>query len=174
MYEDARFEELHQQFEPMIYHAMRKLGIYKNKHEFYQVGCIALWEASLRFNKEKGEFKSYAYSYMIGRMKSALTEDKKMEERESQSEDIWVEDETTFSDFSAIQWESLFENVSSILSENQCKWVKAYCLYGSTPSEIAEDEGVSVAAVKGWRREAIAKMRMYFSEDDSRKNEIKN
>ena len=167
MYEDARFEELHQQFEPMIYHAMRKLGIYKNKHEFYQVGCIALWEASLRFNKEKGEFKSYAYSYMIGRMKSALTDDKKKEERESQSEDIWIEDETTFGDFSTVLWEPLFENVSSLLSENQCKWVRAYCLYGSTPSEIAEDEGVSVAAVKGWRREAIGKMREYFNRKDS-------
>jgi len=150
MYEDARFERLHQQFEPMIYHAMRKLGIYKNQHEFYKVGCIALWEASLRFNKEKGEFKSYAYSYMMGRMKSALTEDKKMEERESQSEDIWIEDETTFGDFSTVLWDSLFKDVSSLLSENQRKWVRAYCLYGSTPSEIAEDEGVSVAAVKGW------------------------
>ncbi|MCV9884472.1 sigma-70 family RNA polymerase sigma factor [Metabacillus halosaccharovorans] len=167
MYEDARFEELHQQFEPMIYHVMRKLGIYKNKHEFYQVGCIALWEASLRFNKEKGEFKSYAYSYMLGRMKSALTENKKKEERESQSEDIWVEDETTYDDFSTILWESLFKNVSSVLSENQCKWVKAYCLYGNTPSEIAEDEGVSVAAVKGWRKEAIGKMREYFNRKDS-------
>ncbi|WP_175640209.1 hypothetical protein [Metabacillus schmidteae] len=29
MYEDARFEELQQQFEPMIYHAMKKLGLYK-------------------------------------------------------------------------------------------------------------------------------------------------
>ena len=28
MHKDARFEELHQQFEPMVYHAMRKLGIY--------------------------------------------------------------------------------------------------------------------------------------------------
>lgn len=162
MYEDARFEELHQQFEPMIYHVMRKLSIYKNKHEFYQVGCIALWEASLRFNKEKGEFKSYAYSYMIGRMKSALTDDKKKEERESQSEDIWVEDETTYGDFSTVFWESQFEDVSPLLSENQRKWVKAYCLYGSTTSEIAKDEGVSVAAVKGWRREAISKMREYF------------
>ena len=167
MYEDARFEELHQQFEPMIYHAIKKLGIYKNKHEFYQIGCIALWEASLRFNKEKGEFKSYAYSYMIGRMKSSLTDEKKKEDRESHSDDIWVEDETTNVDFSAILLESLLERVSSLLSANQRKWVKAHCIYGSTPSEIAEDEGVTVAAVKGWRRDAIAKLRKYFVDEMS-------
>jgi len=84
MYEDARFEKLHQQFEPMIYHAMKELGISKNEQEFYQICCIALWEASLRFNEEKGKFKSYAYSYMIGRMKSALTEEKEAGKRESE------------------------------------------------------------------------------------------
>lgn len=170
MYEDARFEELHQQFEPMMYHAMKCLGIYKNKKEFYQICCIALWEASLRFHEEKGEFKSYAYSYMIGRMKSALTEEKKKQEKEIQRENIRTEDETTYEDFSAILWESLFEKVSPLFSENQRKWVKAYCLYGSTPSEIAEDEGVSVAAVKGWRRDAIVKLRKYFINDDFLKN----
>ncbi|PMC37332.1 RNA polymerase subunit sigma-24 [Bacillus sp. UMB0899] len=168
MYEDARFEELHQQFEPMIYHAMNTLSIYKNKPEYYQIGCIALWEASLRFNSEKGEFKSFAYSYIIGRMKSALTEDRKKGERESQSEDLWGEDETTYGDFSTVLWELLFEKASTLLSENQCKWVKAYCQYGSTPSEIAEDEGVSVATVKGWRRDAIVKLRKYFGREDSR------
>lgn len=162
MYEDVKFEKLHQQFEPMIYHAMKRLSIYKNEHEFYQIGCIALWEASLRFNEEKGEFKAYAYSYIIGRMKSALREETMKEERENPKEDIWIQDETTHDDFTAILWESLFEKISSILSENQRKWVKAYCLYGSTPSEIAEDEGVTVAAVKGWRRDAIAKLRKYF------------
>lgn len=168
MYEDARFEELHEQFEPMIYHAMKRLAIYKNKPEFYQIGCVALWEASQRFNEEKGEFKSYAYSYIIGRMKSALSEERLKEERESQSEDIWVEDEATLHDFSTVLWEGFVEKMSCLLTKNQLKWVKAYCLYGSTPSEIAEDEGVSVAAVKGWRRDAIGKLRKYLSTEDSR------
>ena len=163
MYEDASFEDLHRQFEPMIYHAMKKLAIYQNKQEFYQVGCIALWEASQRFDHEKGEFKSYAYSFIIGRMKSALTKDRIKQERETQSEDISVYAETKDDDFSDILWEALYENLSSLLNENQCKWLKAYCLNGSTPSEIAENEGVTVATVKGWRRNAIARLRRYFS-----------
>lgn len=56
--------------------------------DFYQIGCIALWEASLKFNEEKGEFKSYAYSYMVGRMIMALTAERKKKENESQVEDI--------------------------------------------------------------------------------------
>lgn len=95
-------------------------------------------------------------------MKSALTEGSSKEERESPVEDFWVQDEMTHDDFSAILWESMLEKVSSPLSENQRKWVKAYYLYGSTPSEIAIEEGVSAAAVKEWRRDPIGKLKKYF------------
>ncbi|MGM7721592.1 sigma factor [Metabacillus sp. Hm71] len=42
--------------------------------------CIALWEAAQRFNEEKGEFWSYVFSYISGRMKSALTRKEKNRE----------------------------------------------------------------------------------------------
>ncbi|WP_175640208.1 hypothetical protein [Metabacillus schmidteae] len=80
----------------------------------------------MRFNEEKGKFKSYAYSYIIERMKSALTEETIQEERESPVEDFWVQAEMTHDDFSAVLWESMLEKVSTLLSENQRKWVKAY------------------------------------------------
>ncbi|WP_226670463.1 sigma-70 family RNA polymerase sigma factor [Metabacillus litoralis] len=160
MYQDVRFVELHQQFEPMIYHIIKRLSIYKNKQEFYQIGCIALWEASERFDEEKGEFKSYAYSFIIGRMKSALTGDRIKQEKEELLEDFFTQGEISSDDFTAILSESVFEEISSTLTLNQSKWLKAYCLYGYTPSEIAKDEGVSISAVKSWRRDALIKLRM--------------
>ncbi len=162
MHEDASFEKLLQHFEPMIYHAIHRLAIYKNEQEFYQIGCIALWDASLRFNNKKGNFKSYAYSYIIGRMKRALTEERKRLKKESLIEEALVTEEKSNDDFAAILTESLIEKVSPLLTENQNKWVKAYYFYGKTPTEIAEDEGVSAAAVKAWRRDAIANLRKYF------------
>jgi RNA polymerase sigma factor (sigma-70 family) len=169
VYQDVKFEKLHQQFQPMIYHAMKRLAIYKNEQEFYQIGCIALWEASLRFKKEKGEFKSFAYAYIIGRMKSFLTEERMKQEKETGLGDVSVQEETCENDFSAILSESLIDRISSLLTANQSKWIKAYCLYGHTPSEIANDEGVSVAAVKAWRRDAIARLRKYYFDGDPMK-----
>ncbi|MBM7606313.1 DNA-directed RNA polymerase [Metabacillus crassostreae] len=166
MHYDLRFVELHQQFEPMIFHIIKRLSIYKNKQEFYQIGCIALWEASRRFDKEKGEFKSYAYSYIIGRMKSALTEDRMKQEKEELCEDFSTKEEMSHDDFSAILSESELEEISALLTVNQCKWLKAYCLYGFTPSEIAHDEGVSVSAVKSWRRDTLVKLRKHFYNRD--------
>lgn len=162
MYNDVRFEKLHEQFEPMIYHIMNKLMIYKNEKEFYQIGCIALWEASTRFNKDKGEFKSYAYAYMLGRMKTALSDERKKQERDDQLEHILSHEEANQYEMSTILADDFIDRVSSLLTENQSKWVKGYCLYGKTPTEIAQDEGVSIAAVKAWRRDAVTKLKRHF------------
>ncbi|WP_251526963.1 hypothetical protein [Metabacillus litoralis] len=51
------------------------------------------------------------------------------------------------------------------MTSNQSKWLKAYCLYGKTPSAIAKDEGVSISAVKAWRRNAIARLKKHSFED---------
>ena len=159
MYEDENFEKLLKQFKPMIHHIINKLTIYKNEQEFYQIGCIALWEASLRFNEEKGEFKSFAYSYIMGRMKSALTNERINQEKESRFETLLIQEETSGDNFKNLLSDSVIESISSLLNTNQCRWLKAYCLYGKTPSEIATDEGVPASAVKAWRRDAIAKLR---------------
>lgn len=169
MHNDVRFEKLHEQFEPMIYHVMKRLEIYRNEQEFYQIGCIALWDASLRFNKEKGEFKSYAYSYMLGRMKTALTEESMLKETECQVEENWIEDEKSEDILLATVTESIFDRISPLLTENQRKWIISYCIYGNTPSEIAQDEGVSISAVKAWRRDAIAKIRKSLCREDFKK-----
>ncbi|MFV2047963.1 sigma-70 family RNA polymerase sigma factor [Metabacillus sp. YM-086] len=165
MCSELEYEEVHQQFEPMIYHAMKRLSIYNNKEDYYQIGSIALWEAFLRFNKEKGEFKSYAYSYILGHMKMALSKDKRQFERDNQVKAFWDIDEVSNDRASDVYWETVIEKLSSHLTENQMKWVNGYCLYGYTPTEIAEEEGVSISAVKAWRRNALDNLKKHFSKE---------
>lgn len=166
MFTDETFEELHNQFKPMIYHIIKKLAIYKNEQEFYQIGCIALWEASLQFNEEKGEFKSYAYSYIMGKMKTMLTNEGIQQEKVRRLKTNQTQEETSGDDStSSLLSHSVIDSISSLLTPNQSKWLKAYCLYGETPSEIAKDEGVSISAVKAWRRNAIARLKKHSLED---------
>ncbi|OAS88205.1 MULTISPECIES: sigma-70 family RNA polymerase sigma factor [Metabacillus] len=164
MYEDEIFEKLHEQFEPMIYHMIKKLAIYKDEQEFYQIGCIALWEASLRFNEEKGEFKSYVYSYIMGRMKTALTNERKKQETDHLLLFFTPQKKTSEDDFKLLLSNSNIESIASLLTSNQSKWLKAYCIKNKTPSEVAKDEGVSISAVKAWRRDAIAKLKKHSIE----------
>jgi DNA-directed RNA polymerase len=49
------------------------------------------------------------------------------------------------------------------LTENQQRWVIHRVFQMKSEAEIAEDFGVSVYAVKSWRKAAIRKLRMVFN-----------
>ncbi|MDQ0229491.1 sigma-70 family RNA polymerase sigma factor [Metabacillus malikii] len=156
------FNDLYEKYMPMINHILSKLSIYKNKEEFRQIGRIALWEASQRFDERKGKFQSYAYAFILGRIKSALTKERKNIEKSLPLDDFnYVEETYYHEDFANIISKSIIEQVSLLLSTNQKKWFEAYYLYGKSPSEIANEEGVSISAVKSWRRDTLNKLRGY-------------
>ena len=113
MFIDEKFEELHNQFKSIIYHIMIRLAIYKNEQEFYQIGCIALWEASLHFNEEKGEFKSYAYSYIMGKMKTTLTNERIQQEKDRRLEEVPAQEEASGDDFTNLLSNSVINSISS-------------------------------------------------------------
>ncbi|HLG28005.1 MAG TPA: sigma-70 family RNA polymerase sigma factor, partial [Paenisporosarcina sp.] len=66
------FEDVLNQFEPMIHACIRKLNIYKNHDSFIQVGRIGLWKAWQRFDSSKGEFAPFAYRCIYGSLLDEL------------------------------------------------------------------------------------------------------
>jgi RNA polymerase sigma factor (sigma-70 family) len=152
-----KFEELQMQYDRMIHKIIYSLHIYKNKHEYYQTGLIALWEAHQKFDPEKGAFPAYAYSFVRGRILSQLTSESRNAEKsifkETEFFDL-IEDEKV-SDGLA---EELLFSYCKDLTPNQRKWVMYTCLHMLTVSEIAEVEKVSISAVKKWRKGAKEKV----------------
>ncbi|QED49679.1 sigma-70 family RNA polymerase sigma factor [Cytobacillus dafuensis] len=152
------FEQLVKQYGPMIHKIMNRLHIYKNKDEFFQIGRIALWEANERFDPEKGEFTSFAYAYIKGRFLSEMTRQNKHDERSVYAkEEYWegIEDNSLEQPFEVKFLLSYCEG----LTDNQKKWVLYTCIYQLTVKEIALKEGVSVSAVKAWRKGAKEKLK---------------
>jgi RNA polymerase sigma factor (sigma-70 family) len=151
------FYSIQEQFQPMINKIISSLHIYKDKHEFYQTGLIALWEASEHFNADKGEFAPFAYSYIRGRILSEMTNRNKHEEVQSYpKEEFWeaVKDERCEEPFP----KELLLSYCEVLTDNQTKWVMYSCLNMLTIQEIADLENVSVSAVKKWRKGAKEKL----------------
>lgn len=152
------FEQLVKQYEPMIHKIIRLLHIYKNEDEFFQIGAIALWEASVRFDVEKGNFTSYAFSYIKGKILTELTKARVQEERSIYpKEEFWelIEDEYCEQPFELKQILTYCES----LTENQKKWVLYTVFDGLSITEIARKEGVSPSAVKAWRKGAKERLR---------------
>ncbi|QCJ44615.1 sigma-70 family RNA polymerase sigma factor [Bacillus sp. S3] len=152
------FEQLAEQYTPMIYKIMHSLHIYKDQEEFFQLGLIALWEASRRFDASKGKLTSYAYMYIKGYLLMELKKCRKNEEKSLYpSDEFWsvIEDHTPFCPLE----EETLRSYCAGLTPNQTKWVLYTSRYGLSASEIAALEKVSVSAVKGWRAGAREKIK---------------
>ncbi|MBS4204840.1 sigma-70 family RNA polymerase sigma factor [Lederbergia citrea] len=152
------FEDLVEQYTPMIHHMIRSLHIYKNVEEFYQTGVIALWEAQGRYNPDKGKFSTLAYSYIKGRMMTELTRQKKVEENNVYPEETFWEATVDHGGEEPLQLSILLSYCAN-LTDKQKQWVVYTFYHDMTIQEIADAEKVSLTAVKKWRTGAMGKIR---------------
>jgi RNA polymerase sigma factor (sigma-70 family) len=152
------FDQLAQKYTPMIYKIINILNIYKNKDEFFQLGLIALWEASKRYTPSKGNFTPFAYNYVRGCLLNEIKQQNVHDEKNTVAkEEFWdaLEDYLAAIPFE----EELILTFCSGLTENQTKWVLYTALKNFTIKEIAEVENVSMSAVKAWRAGAKEKLK---------------
>ncbi|MEW9051225.1 MAG: sigma-70 family RNA polymerase sigma factor [Neobacillus sp.] len=156
--ENFEFDQIAHQYQPMIHKLIRSLHIYRNQKDFYQTALIALWEAHRCFDPRKGDFPSYAYMYIKGKMLSEMTfENKKAERSVYPEEEYWgtIEDQRAGMPLEAEQLLSYCDQ----LTEKEKKWVLAKFLEGLSTEDLAVRENVTISAVKHWRVSALKKLR---------------
>lgn len=151
------FEQLAEQYQPMIHKIVHSLHLYKDKEEYFQLGLIALWEASMRFDPNKGSFPNYAYTSIKGTLLTELRKTLKDAEKYIfPKEEFWelIEDP-------GLERPLLAEDLNTYcqaLTVNQRKWLFYTVNCGLSIKELAEQENVSLSAVKSWRAGARAKL----------------
>jgi DNA-directed RNA polymerase len=144
------FEQLVDQYQPMLHKIIQSLHLYKDKGEFYQHSLIALWEASQRFDPQKGSFTNYAYTYIKGFLLMELKKSHLDQERYVYpDEEFWDHVEDSYWD-DPLQREILLSYCTT-LTPNQKKWLLYTMCDRLSIKEIAKLEKVSLSAVKGWR-----------------------
>jgi RNA polymerase sigma factor (sigma-70 family) len=152
------FEQLAAQYEPMIYKIIHSLHIYKNMEEFYQIGLIGLWEAQNSFDAAKGNFTSYAYPFIKGRLLSELTNTSKLEEHFVIPKVEYWQTAEGYLEEQPCEIQMLLSYCEG-LTENQTKWVLYTFVDDLSVKEIATMENVSISAVKLWRKGAREKLK---------------
>ncbi|WP_154307444.1 sigma-70 family RNA polymerase sigma factor [Metabacillus lacus] len=158
MIEETYFTQLFEENRFIILHHIRKLHLYENHDEYYQIGCIALWKAANSYNPDKGSsFSTYAYAVIRGHLLSELKKSKKLQQRYEPTENIEVTENNALED-EQLYVESVLVNLHESLTEKQMKWLNAYVKEGKSPKEIAVQENVAESAVKAWRRDALKKL----------------
>ncbi|WP_404322931.1 sigma-70 family RNA polymerase sigma factor [Cytobacillus firmus] len=152
------FEQLAAQYEPMIHQIIRSLNIYQNQEEYFQIGLIRLWEAWNLFDHTKGKFLTFAYSIVKQKLIDELRKTRTQKNSTvTRSEEFWSSEETAYTP-QPLEEEQLLSYCSS-LTKNQTIWVLSTFLDDLTVKQIAEQHGVTVSAVKAWKKGALTKLR---------------
>lgn len=154
------FEKLLQQNHHRLKYQLYRLKL-ESQEDYYQEGMIALWKANKKYQLDKGPLASY-FNYMIryrlidairrSTINSHLYDDTDIsliaENRESYRHNPL--EQTTKRDF--------WKQVQRRLTKKEWKWVKYYIIKQMPVKEIAQLEGVSERAVRGWGYRARAKL----------------
>lgn len=152
------FEEVLEQFEPMISACIRKLNIYKNHEIYRQAGRIALWKAWVKFDEGKGGFAPYAYRSIYGGMLDELKKEKRQEEHADLVEDeklaVLLEKNLVLS----IVSEDLERAIESLQAQERdlLMWI---FVEGISLQQAATRVGITIPGIKKRRERILVKLR---------------
>jgi DNA-directed RNA polymerase len=151
------FEVCLTQYEPMIKSLIKKIRVYKQYEEYYQIGQIALWQAYENFNEEKGSFTTFAYVTVRGKMLNQLSKERLYEERfvpvDVYDEQPYTQDQEAA--FSFEQFVSLLEGISPL---QQQILIDRFYFNMSFP-EIAAKTGMAENSARSSYRYALKRLR---------------
>ncbi|MCA0989807.1 sigma-70 family RNA polymerase sigma factor [Pseudalkalibacillus hwajinpoensis] len=152
--QDISFEKIVEDYSPLVKSQIYKLNLPMHNPIYEQAAMIALWECVQNYQDSKGSFSAYAYLKVRGK----LLDERRKELRASNlaSNANWSDYEETF--FTPQRSVTLNIDLSS-LTTKQRKWVEQVIIEGKSIKSVATTEGVSVEAVKSWRKSAITKLR---------------
>lgn len=154
------FEEVLDQFKPMIYSCLRKLRIYKNHDSFIQVGRVGLWKAWQRYDSSKGDFAPFAYRSIYG---SLLDELKKASIEESViPADVQTLEFMLNKQVLVQEWSEKIIEALSQLNQQEQRLIQRLFVDRYTLDEVALQLGITKAGVKKRRERTLDKLKQFI------------
>ncbi|MEW9676818.1 sigma-70 family RNA polymerase sigma factor [Lentibacillus sp. L22] len=165
------FEEIFKQNERRIHYHIHRLHIQDPHNEFFVEGLYAMWCAYKKYKPDQGVMSTY-FNFTI---RNRLIDMLRKKKRENQHQETFVQHEKLKIDNGnrdcktnlpipdttgmEVQDGTFWEKIRGMLTDNQSKWVKYHVIEGLPLAEIAEQEGVTVDAVKSWGKTARKKLK---------------
>lgn len=153
------FNEVLEQYEPMISASIRKLNIYRDFDFFRQSGRIALWHAWKRFDEKKGNFTPYAYRSIRGAMLDELKNETHFAENIMPIKDDLLDFVNQQEAPVAWEWSDFLTKAFEQLKPGEQELVKWLYIDHLSLGECAAIAGISIAGIKKRRERVLAKLR---------------
>ncbi|SEN69880.1 RNA polymerase sigma factor, sigma-70 family [Amphibacillus marinus] len=154
---ENKFNQIISQYEPMIYHMLKKYQVRDRGGDYHQELLIVLWEATVNYRPGKMKFSTYLYTRIRFKLIDLIRKNSRISEKEHFSD---VELMHTYCLESAYDWDFILINqIEQVLTKREWQWFVEHIFYGKTLVEIADLYHVSTNAVRHWKRKAIPKIR---------------
>lgn len=161
----TNFEDILQQYEPMISASIRNLHIYRDHDSFIQAGRVALWQAWNRFDATKGNFTAFAYRSIRGAMLDEMKKESKFDERFTHVDDSSLAYLLENQNHCHAGMADKIADILDILSPAERELIQSLFIEGLTLMECAKNIGISVEGIKKRRHRILFKLRSAFAID---------
>ncbi len=170
---DISFEEIVEQNKRRIHYHMHALHIRDPHNEYYQEGLVAMWNAYRTYQPDKGPLSTY-FNYVIRNRLIDLIRKNNREQvnmldyiehyKIAETDGLYnTNGQVKYPIVSlpkrTINTEPLWNQIKNTLTIKQWTWLESFVVKDMSLQEIAEQEEVTVEAVKSWAREARKKIR---------------
>lgn len=157
------FEEVLEQYEPMIYASIRKLRIYKNHSEFVQAGRVGLWKALQRYEKDRGDFAPFAYRSIYGSILDELKKSYATEQQAVPTEGDVLERIIGYKD-EEVELYIIIEEALTHLNHTEQQMLQLLFIEGFSLDEVASRLRLSKETIKKKRQRTLKKLRNHLME----------
>lgn len=154
----SEFESVLKQYEPMISAVIRQLHIYRDFESFRQAGRVALWQAWIRFDKNKGSFTPFAYRSIRGAMLDEMKQENRFADKVVPLENPDDMQNLIESD-PLLQGADFLEEAVHQLHMEERKLLYWLFVEQLTQAECANRIGITVSGVKKRRERLLGKLR---------------
>ncbi|MBB6449899.1 DNA-directed RNA polymerase [Geomicrobium halophilum] len=162
----AGFEQIYHDYTPLVRGMIRRLRIHSNHEDFLQAGYLGLWYAYRDYDEVKGSFSSYAFIRVRGEMMTMLRKDVRHQDRHVCSTELESLQDTYLEYLGTSDMEALAPYLDYLTRREQL-WVVEHAIHDQAPRMIAAKYNVSNETVKGWRKNALKKLRKQYSKQNT-------
>lgn len=167
-YHDMSFEEMAESYQPLIKKMIKHYSGGMTYDEAYQLGLIALWEASASFDPERGYFPAYAKFHLTRTFLTSIRKRQLDVERYVSNDNLIAAAPAASSDHEDFLVETEVTRCRRCLTPREYTWLYLTVVKGLTPNDIANELSVSPHTVRSWKKSAIKKLRGNFFNEHCR------
>lgn len=161
-YNDIPFEDIAESYQPLIKKMVRQYNAGMTYDEAYQMGLIALWEACLSFDPDRGYFPAYAKVYLTGTFLTYIRHQKRDRERLVWNDEMIAVAPADMPDYDNVLIEAEVKRHRQSLSPREYSWLYLTVMKDLAPTDIAKALNVSPHTVRSWKKTAIKKLRQVY------------